>query len=64
LRFSYCIVFFIETGFSLIIAGVLLTLVFVSFAMLAAILAKTEQKGIGIAIFIWIFSTSFMTEFY
>jgi hypothetical protein len=32
--------------------------------MLAAILAKTEQKGIGIAIFIWIFSTSFMTEFY
>ena len=45
----------IETGFSLIIAGVLLTLVFVSFAMLAAISSKDRAKGIGIAIFVWIF---------
>lgn len=45
----------IEIGFSLIIAGVLLTLVFVSFAMLASISSKDRAKGIGIAIFVWIF---------
>lgn len=45
----------IETGFSLIIAGVLLTLIFVSFAMLASISSKDRAKGIGIAIFVWIF---------
>lgn len=45
----------IVTGFSLIIAGVLLTLVFVSFAMLASISSKDRAKGIGIAIFVWIF---------
>lgn len=45
----------IATGSSLIIAGVLLTLVFVSFAMLAAISSRDKAKGIGIAIFAWIF---------
>lgn len=45
----------IETGFSLIIIGVLLSVVFASFAMLAAISARDRAKGIGISIFIWLF---------
>ncbi len=45
----------IETGFSLIIIGVLLSIVFVSFAMFAAISARDRAKGIGISIFIWLF---------
>lgn len=45
----------IETGFSLIIIGILLSVVFASFAMLAAISARDRAKGIGISIFIWLF---------
>ena len=45
----------IETGFSLIIAGILLTLVFVSFAILAAISSTDRANGLGIAMFVWIF---------
>lgn len=45
----------IETGFSLIIIGVLLSVIFTSFAMLAAILSRDRAKGIGISIFIWLF---------
>lgn len=45
----------IETGFSLIIIGMMLSVVFTSFAMLSAILSRDRAKGIGISIFIWIF---------
>jgi Cu-processing system permease protein len=45
----------IETGFSLIIIGVLLSVIFTSFAMLSAILSRDRAKGIGISIFIWLF---------
>ncbi|MGV8915672.1 MAG: ABC transporter permease subunit [Kaistella sp.] len=45
----------LETGFSLIIIGILLSLIFTSFAMLSAILTRDRAKGIGISIFIWMF---------
>lgn len=45
----------IETGFSLIIIGIMLSVVFTSFAMLSAILSRDRAKGIGISIFIWMF---------
>lgn len=43
----------IETGFSLIIIGIMLSVIFTSFAMLAAVLTRDRAKGIGISIFIW-----------
>lgn len=45
----------IETGFSLLIIGVLLNFIFASFAMLSAISNRDRAKGIGVSIFIWIF---------
>lgn len=45
----------LATGFSLIIIGVLLSVIFTSFAMLSAILSRDRAKGIGISIFIWLF---------
>ena len=45
----------IQTGFSLIIIGVLLSIIFTSFAMLSAISSRDRAKGIGISIFIWLF---------
>lgn len=45
----------IETGFSLIIIGIMLSVIFTSFAMLAAVLTRDRAKGIGISIFIWMF---------
>ena len=45
----------IKTGFSLIIIGVLLSVIFTSFAMLSAISSRDRAKGIGISIFIWLF---------
>ena len=45
----------IETGFSLIIIGILLSVIFTSFAMLSAIISRDRAKGIGISIFIWMF---------
>ena len=45
----------IVTGFSLIISGCFLSVIFVAFAMLSSILSKDRAKGIGISIFIWIF---------
>ena len=43
----------IETGFSLIIIGIFLSIIFTSFAMLSAILSRDRAKGIGISI--WLF---------
>ena len=45
----------IETGMSLIITGCFLSVIFTSLAMLAAIFSRDRAKGIGIAIFLWIF---------
>ncbi|QOW11624.1 ABC transporter permease [Kaistella flava (ex Peng et al. 2021)] len=45
----------IETGFSLLITGVFLSVIFTSLAMLAAIFSRDRAKGIGISIFIWMF---------
>lgn len=45
----------IKTGASLMIIGILLSIVFTSFAMLSAILNRDRAKGIGISIFIWMF---------
>src|SRR5690606_16443722 len=45
----------IETGFSLILIGILLSIIFTSFAMLAAIASRDRAKGIGLSIFIWMF---------
>ena len=40
---------------SLIITGCFLSVIFTSLAMLAAIFSRDRAKGIGIAIFLWIF---------
>ncbi|MDO4225412.1 MAG: ABC transporter permease subunit [Bergeyella zoohelcum] len=45
----------IETGLSLIITGIFLSIIFTSLAMLSAIFSRDRAKGIGIAIFIWLF---------
>ncbi|QDP84622.1 ABC transporter permease subunit [Chryseobacterium sp. SNU WT5] len=45
----------IETGASLLITGIFLTVIFTSLAMLAAIYSRDRAKGIGISIFIWMF---------
>lgn len=45
----------LETGFSLIISGCFLSVIFTAFAMLMSISAKDRAKGIGLSIFIWIF---------
>jgi Cu-processing system permease protein len=44
-----------DAGFSLMISGVFLSLIFTSCAMLSAIISRDKAKGIGISIFIWIF---------
>lgn len=45
----------VEVGFSLIIVGIMLSVIFSSLAMLSAILSRDRAKGIGISIFIWMF---------
>ncbi|MDO5615373.1 MAG: ABC transporter permease subunit, partial [Cruoricaptor ignavus] len=45
----------LETGFSLIIIGIFLSVIFTAFAMLSAIVSRDRAKGIGISIFIWMF---------
>ena len=45
----------IETGFSLIIIGVMLSVIFTAFAMLSSIGSRDRAKGIGISIFVWSF---------
>ncbi|WP_226065744.1 ABC transporter permease subunit [Kaistella polysaccharea] len=45
----------IETGASLLITGIFLSIIFTSLAMLAAISSRDRAKGIGVSIFIWMF---------
>lgn len=40
-------------GFTLLVVGVLLTLVFVSLAFLAAVLTRDKARGIGLALLLW-----------
>lgn len=45
----------IETGASLLVTGIFLSIIFTSLAMLAAIFSRDRAKGIGVSIFIWMF---------
>ncbi|MBS1764045.1 MAG: ABC transporter permease subunit [Bacteroidetes bacterium] len=44
-----------KTGFLFIITGALLTLIFTSLAFLGSVITRDKAKGIGMAIFIWLF---------
>jgi Cu-processing system permease protein len=44
-----------STGFMMIAAGLFLTIVFVSIAMLAAGMTRDKAKGIGLSILLWLY---------
>lgn len=44
-----------EVGLMLIIVGFILTLIFVSIALLAAVYTRDKAKGIGIAVLLWLY---------
>jgi Cu-processing system permease protein len=46
-----------QTGIALIVAGLILTCVFVSLAMLASVSTRDKAKGIGLAILLWFYFT-------
>ncbi len=43
------------TGYIMIIIGVLLSVIFVSIAMLAAVLSRDKAKGIGVVMLLWLY---------
>lgn len=43
------------TGFMLVLAGIILSLVFVSLAFLAAVITRDKAKGIGMALMLWFY---------
>jgi Cu-processing system permease protein len=43
------------TGFMMLITGLLLSVIFVSVAMLAAVLTRDKAKGIGVSILLWLY---------
>ncbi len=43
------------TGFMMILIGVILSVVFVSIALLAAVKTRDKAKGIGVAILLWLY---------
>lgn len=43
------------TGLMMILSGILLTLIFVSISLLAAVYTRDKAKGIGIAILLWLY---------
>ena len=43
------------TGFMMILIGVLLSIIFVSIALLAAVKTRDKAKGIGVAILLWLY---------
>ncbi len=67
LAFSLALAFFIgagipillyeatATGFMMLGTGLLLTVIFVSIAMLAAVLTRDKAKGIGVTILLWLY---------
>jgi len=44
-----------STGMMMIVMAVLLTIIFVSIAMLAAVLTRDKAKGIGVSILLWLY---------
>jgi len=46
---------FHTTGLMMLLSGLLITLIFISLAMLSAILTRDKAKGIGISIMLWLF---------
>ncbi|MEO6490279.1 MAG: ABC transporter permease [Ferruginibacter sp.] len=43
------------TGFMMLAAGLLLSVIFVSVAMLAAVMTRDKAKGIGVTILLWLY---------
>ena len=43
------------TGFMMMVIGVLLSIIFVSIALLAAVKTRDKAKGIGVAILLWLY---------
>ena len=43
------------TGFTMILIGLLLSIIFVSIALLAAVKTRDKAKGIGVAILLWLY---------
>lgn len=46
---------FSATGFTLIVSGMLLTIIFVAIAMLAAVKIRDKARGIGAVILLWLY---------
>jgi Cu-processing system permease protein len=44
-----------STGFMMLLMGLLLSIIFVSIAMLAAVSTRDKAKGIGVAILLWLY---------
>ncbi len=44
-----------KTGMIMILMAVILTIIFVSIAMLAAVLSRDKAKGIGVSILLWLY---------
>lgn len=44
-----------DTGYIIIVMGLLLTIIFVAIAMLAAVITRDKAKGIGLSIFLWLY---------
>ena len=44
-----------QTGFTMMLMGVLLTLIFVSIALLATMYARDKAKGVGLVILLWLY---------
>lgn len=69
LSFALCIAFFIgcgipilifaadATGITMIVTGLILSIIFVSIAMLSSVYIKDKTKGIGASLLIWLFFT-------
>jgi Cu-processing system permease protein len=47
------------TGAMLLLTGVLITMIFVAFAMVATVLTRDKAKGIGLSIILWLFFSLF-----
>jgi Cu-processing system permease protein len=45
------------TGFTLLVSGVVLSIIFVAIALLASVLTRDKAKGIGVSILLWFFFT-------
>ena len=46
-----------STGFTLLLSGVLQTLIFTGIALLASVITRDKAKGIGVSVLLWFFFT-------